>query len=169
MRVTLLLPAFAIHTLPPRSTAIPVGVANTDESMIPPDAEIGAPAFENRLTVLFPFVTHTWPFPSIAMPAGASSPPPELIVFCTVSTWLVSSSTGPAPTLQHIAAGAVARDEVDLEVVDQRMIPVRGVGAAVLLVGTREFVVVGARRLERGSNHAALLAHPFCLGDRADA
>jgi hypothetical protein len=58
IRVTLLLPVFAIHTLPPKSIAIPLGVDN-EESVNPVDGESAAPAFENSLTLLLPLVTHT--------------------------------------------------------------------------------------------------------------
>jgi hypothetical protein len=66
IRVTLLLPVFAIQTLPPRSTAIPAGVDSVG-SVIPPDGDTAAPAFVKRLTLLLPeLATHTWPLPSIA-------------------------------------------------------------------------------------------------------
>jgi hypothetical protein len=57
--VTLLLPVFAIHTLPPRSTAIPPGVDNSVGSIIPPEGEITDAEFENRLNAPLPSVTHT--------------------------------------------------------------------------------------------------------------
>src|ERR1035438_3044125 len=106
--VRVLLPLLAIHTLPARSMAIPVGVDRSVGSAIPPEGEIADAAFENKLTALLPSVTHTWPDPSMAMAAGEFSPPPEVIVFCAVPTWLVSFTSGPVPTLHTFPAWSIA-------------------------------------------------------------
>jgi hypothetical protein len=57
-RVRVLLPELATQTLPPRSTAMPAGVAS-DESVRPPEGETGAPELENRLTESPVLVTQT--------------------------------------------------------------------------------------------------------------
>jgi hypothetical protein len=99
---------FATHTLPAKSTAIPAGEDKSVGSIIPPEGEIAAPAFENKLTALFPSVTHTCPLPSIATAAGVFNPPPELIECCGIPVWPVASSSGPAPTLHTFPALSIA-------------------------------------------------------------
>ena len=46
--VTLLLPLLAIHTLPPRSMAMPLG-EESEESVNPPEGDSAVPALLNRL------------------------------------------------------------------------------------------------------------------------
>ena len=69
-------------------------------------------------------------------PLGAAREPGEAL----------EQQAGADAALEHVAPGAVALDELDLEVVDERVVAVGAVRAALGLVAVRELVVVGARR-----------------------